>query len=100
MPRAGSGTWARTTAASASFNKMAQESLEQQKELKKLERAAERTAEPTRIERDAQEEAEAPPRFAWVIPYLIAAAALGGAYAFLEWYPELGPLSVSMSETL
>lgn len=61
---------------------------EQVNELEKLERAAEESSEPEQIHREAgrpktENEAKAPKY--WFVPYLVAAAVLGGLILFVDW---------------
>jgi small-conductance mechanosensitive channel len=80
------------------------ESLQETRELKKLERAAEKTeqeiTEPGSIEREASEEARKPAPLLWLLPYVVAALAVGaGIFACLS-DAELGPLSATATDTL
>src|SRR5689334_10600021 len=80
------------------------ESLQETRELKKLERAAEKTeqeiTEPGSIEREAAVEAKKPAPLLWLLPYVVAALVVGaGIFACLS-DAELGPLSATATDTL
>jgi len=59
-----------------------------QKELNRLEQAAEETAIPEQIEQKASQDGKGETTEAshlWFLPFLIAAAAVGGGIFFLDW---------------
>lgn len=83
------------------------QTLEQTKELKKLEKAAERTAEsqevcePERIEQEAaQEESEPARQPLWFVPYAIAALVIAAAIVALQQYPDLLPFASTTLDEL
>jgi small-conductance mechanosensitive channel len=78
-----------------------QNELQEQKELKRLEEAAEETAIPEEIQHRARQDANgerAKPSHFWFIPYLLTAAAIGGGIFYLEANPAW--LKVSLNDKL
>jgi small-conductance mechanosensitive channel len=80
---------------------VAQESVQQKKELEKLEKAAEKTSEPRRIEQQASKEETKPQgNTFWFIPYALAAAAAGASLLLLNWNPDFVHLSATLSDQI
>ena len=80
---------------------MAQESVQQKKELEKLEKAAEQVSEPKHIEQQAsKEEAKPPGNPFWFIPYLLAAVIAGAALLLLDWSPDFLHLSATLGDKI
>ena len=78
-----------------------QPTLQQKKELEKLEHAAEEVREPQQIEREAgrTEPARGRKPF-WFVPHLTAAAVAAVAIFLLRWDPEALGISHALSETI
>jgi small-conductance mechanosensitive channel len=58
---------------------------EQTAALKQLEKAAEKSADPATIDREASRQPERLPSPAWIIPYVFAGLAIGAVLLLLEW---------------
>ena len=80
---------------------MAQESVQEKKELEKLEKAAAEASQPQHIQQAAaRAETTTPRKPFWFILYLLAAAIAGTALLLLDWNPDFLHLSATFSDKI